>query len=428
MIIIGAGPAGLAAALRLKQQNDISSTIYEIRSIPSTLGGAIGIPCNGVRLLDRLGVYQALVGRATMTKAMILYSSQGKELGEIELGAWSTAKTGYGYMRVKRTDLQDVLVDSVQKEGIQIHYGKVLSAVEENESGVTVTFSDGTTDTADLLLGCDGIHSSVRKLYVDPQVSPQYSGLSTIYSLLPVSILTPSTWPPEDRSNRVTLTQDGLFAVLPCTASGDTIFWFFAYELPAPDSGNINSRDGWEAHNRREVDGFKHLLLNILRDMHGEWGDAFKNIVDSTETVQFYPIFRLPLGGKWSRGRRCLLLGDAAHAMMPHVGQGVSMALEDVFLLSRLLSSAHSASSSTDMALDSMFETFDQMRRPRVENFSKRAAAKGEERKRTGAWTQWGREVVLWASLWLLKSIGVFKWGIGETDLVYDICEVQIYN
>jgi len=318
-------------------------------------------------------------------------------------------------------------VDSVQKEGIQIHYGKVLTAIEENESGVTVTFSDDTTDTADLLLGCDGIHSSVRKLYVDPQTSPQYSGLSTVYSFLPVSVLTPSVWPPGTRSNRLTLTPDGLFAVLPCTASGDTIFWFFAYELPVPDSGNTNNRDGWEAHSKREADEFKHLLLNVLRDMHGEWGDTLKTIVNSTETVQFYPIFRLPLGGKWSRGR-CLLLGDAAHAMSPHVGQGVSMALEDVFLLSHLLSSAHSASSSTDMALDGVFETFDQIRRPRVENFSKRAAARSERRKKTGAWAQWGMEVVLWASLWVLRSIGLHKWGIGETDLVYDIGEVQIHN
>ena len=75
---------------------------------------------------------------------------------------------------------------------------------------------------------------------------------------------------------------------------------------------------------------------------------------------QFYPIYRLLLGGMWSRGR-CLLLRDAAHAMSPHVGQGVSMALEDVFLLSRLLLEAAASSSS----LPATSDKFDKIRRSR---------------------------------------------------------------
>jgi 2-polyprenyl-6-methoxyphenol hydroxylase-like FAD-dependent oxidoreductase len=86
-------------------------------------------------------------------------------------------------------------------------------------------------------------------------------------------------------------------------------------------------------------------------------------VIKKTETVKFFPLFRLPLGGKWARGRR-LLLGDAAHAMQPHSGQGVSMALEDAFLLSRLLEA-----SSPTVSLSTLFEKFYSIRRPRVEKF-----------------------------------------------------------
>lgn len=92
-------------------------------------------------------------------------------------------------------------------------------------------------------------------------------------------------------------------------------------------------------------------------------GILLQDIVRLTEMVKFYPIFRLPLGGNWLKGRcRCLLLGDAAHAMQPHTGQGVSMAVEDVFLLANLLGApSHS--------ILEIFETFDKIWRPLMERF-----------------------------------------------------------
>lgn len=153
---------------------------------------------------------------------MALYSSQGSLLGETKLGTWSAEKTGHGHMRVRRADLQDVLLQALQEEGIQVQYNKQLVAIKENDDGVAVTFSDSTTYTADILLGCDGIHSSVRKLYVDPQVLPEYSGISTIFSFVPVSDLPPTASSVTCQTG--TLTPDGIFGLMPCTISNDTIF------------------------------------------------------------------------------------------------------------------------------------------------------------------------------------------------------------
>lgn len=171
-------------------------------------------------------------------------------------------------MRVRRTDLQTVLLDKARQLGIPVHFDKRIVAIEERDDGIELAFSDGTRDMAQLLLGCDGIHSSVRGLYVDPQTSPEYSGISVIYLFLPTSSLPPSTSTVTSLTG--TYTRHGLFAVMPCSASFDTIFWFFSYEVPIPTSGN--NREGWEEQGRREDDGFKAALLGFLGDIQMEWG------------------------------------------------------------------------------------------------------------------------------------------------------------
>jgi 2-polyprenyl-6-methoxyphenol hydroxylase-like FAD-dependent oxidoreductase len=416
VLIIGAGPAGLAAALQISQSSGILFAVYEIRTEPTTLGGSIGIPSNGLRLLQRMGVYEELLARGSKSSTTMLHSSQGTDLGGIDMVSWSEKKTGFGYLRIKRTDLVDVLTDATQKRGIPIYYGKQVVAIEEGDQGVTVTFSDGTADTGDLLLGCDGIHSRVRTLYVDPKVVPEYTGISTIYSLLPTADLPPLAT--SVTCINATLTPDGMFALMPCTASGDTLFWFFSHEVPMPSTGN--TRDGWEEKNKEEVERFKSTILEVLKDAKGEWGALLKDVVRLTGVVKFYPIFRLPLGGNWSNGR-CLLLGDAAHAMQPHAGQGVSMAVEDVFLLSRLLATP-------SLSLSDVFEKFDGIRRPRLEKFFKLAARNAESRKRTGPLTQRLKELATWALIGVSKSCDLSKWvdWQGQRDLVYDIDEVQI--
>jgi len=74
------------------------------------------VPCNSTRLLDRLGVYKLLLLRAAPAQEMSLYSSQGRLLAEMELGAWSAEKTGYKHLRIRRTDLQDVLLERLQDD------------------------------------------------------------------------------------------------------------------------------------------------------------------------------------------------------------------------------------------------------------------------------------------------------------------------
>lgn len=412
VIIIGGGPAGLATALRLQQTANISCRIYELRTEPTTLGGAVGIPSNGLRLMSRLGVNDALCARGNGRSEMTVRAAQGSILGRRDMAGPAREKPGY--LRIKRTELIDVLLGAAKEAGISVSYDKRIVQIHEGENKVTATFSDGTTDTADILLGCDGIHSSVRKLYVDPLQEPEYSGVASSFAIIPASSLSASTTALM-KGMSATITQEGMFLSMPCTAAADEIMWGFSQEVALPSSGDM--RDGWEVHAREEVKGFKSKLLDLLQDTRGEWGTAMKEIVNATPTVKFFPVYRLPLGGTWYRGR-CLLVGDAAHAMQPHAGQGVSMATEDAFLLAKLLQDE-------GRTPEDVFRGFDKIRRPRVTEMYNIASRNVDLRQRSSplglAAKQLAIRVYLWAS-------GVFGLGMGSRvgDVMYDVEENEV--
>lgn len=411
---MGAGPAGLAAALRLQQETNFQCTVYELRPEPSTLGGAVGIPSNGLRLLHRMGVWTDAFAHGFSGPNLTLHSLSGGIIGSSDFVGWAREQTGFGYMRIKRSDLVVVLLNAVNKAGIPVRFNKKLAEVAENEAGVIATFTDGESVEADILIACDGIHSFVRTSYVDPGYEPVYSGVSGLGTIIPSSTVSPATLS-QLNGLEATMTEKGMLAVNPCTAVRDEIYMFYSKWVTLPDTGD--SRDGWQAHGKEEVDSFKSDLLEMVQDAQGTWGNTLRELVHSTSHVRFYPVYRLPLGGKWSRGR-VVLAGDAAHAMSPHAGQGVSMALEDVFLLARLLKDP-------SRPLDEVFKKYDEVRRPRIDEIFTMAANNAKSRKESGSWGLWFKEFAAYLSL-SLSALGLDKSGRGQKHLAYDIDEAKL--
>ncbi|KAF4242955.1 hypothetical protein CNMCM8980_010115 [Aspergillus fumigatiaffinis] len=413
-IIIGGGPAGLAAAIRLKAYNGIDTSVYELRPEPTTLGGAVNIPSNGLRLIDRLGLYEKLRARGSCTSQLTVHSMQGSVLVDMDMAGWSRTKVGFGFMRVLRTDLIDVLLEATQQQNISVHFNKQMTDIAEDDDGVTVTFSDGTTVSTDLLLGCDGIHSAVRTLHVDQAVKPVYSGISNMFTVLPTSILSDGN-AAISPALHATLTPEGLLGIMPCTASGDRLYWFYSREVTIP-AGDSN-REGWEALAKREIESFKKNILQVIRGASGSWADLLREIICKTETIKFYPIYNMPTAAIWAT-KRCLLMGDAAHAMQPHAGQGTSMALEDVFLFSRLLGGS-------SRPLKEIFRDYESIRRPRVEAITRLSSENGDLRKNASPLGLKVKEIVLGVGFWLYKMAGLQKWGIGmqQKEFAYDIMD-----
>ncbi|KAH6628958.1 hypothetical protein C7974DRAFT_463192 [Boeremia exigua] len=413
VIVIGGGPAGILTALRLQQSHQIACVIYEVRQEPTTLGGAIGIPSNGLRLLQRLGLYEKLTEKGEDTRDMVIHSLKGAVMGKIDMVSWSRKTTGFGYMRIRRTDLMDVLLDAANAAKIPIHYGKHLASIEEKDDIVTTSFSDGTTESADFLLGCDGIHSSVRKLYVDPGCKPEYTGIANMYSLLSTSMLTPSA--KSMTGLNMTLTSDGLFAITPVNQARDTLYWFFSREVTIPSEGD--NRSGWEQRSKQEIDAVKTTLLQTLGDADSGWLEMLRDIVHKTEHVRFYPIYKIPAGRKWHKGR-CLIIGDAAHAMPPHASQGVSMALEDAFLFSKLLDSQYNS-------IEDALQVYVEKRKARTEDMLKTTESNGSIRRKKGAWELWANERAISGGLWVYNMAGLDKLGLRQKPLAYDVEEEE---
>ncbi|CAG8256644.1 unnamed protein product [Penicillium salamii] len=406
-IIIGGGPAGLATALRLHKHNNITCVIYELRDQPSTLGGAVGIMPNGLRLFHRLGVYDELCARGYGGGMLTVHSAAGGVVGAEDLVGWARVQTGFGYLRIKRVDLVDVLLEAVRREGIEVRFGVKVTGIEDG-----VVHTDSGDERAELVLGCDGIHSFVRKTVVDPGFVSEYSGIAGSFSIVPASKL-PARSVDLMHGLHAMTTQEGMFMVNPCTANKDEVMWGFSREVELPGSG----RDGWEETRKAEVEGFREYLLGVLQTATGEWGSVVRDLVQNTSVIKFYPVYRLPLGGRWYKDR-CLLLGDAAHAMSPHAGQGVSMALEDSFLLSRLLEDP-------SRPLPEVFAKFDEIRRPRVNAIYLQAAKNASARKKTGPWGLWMRETAFGMYMRVSCALGLDKWGLGQKHLVYDIDEAH---
>src|SRR6187402_380235 len=155
--IVGGGPGGLATALALDKAPNVDVTLYEKSAVLREVGAGISIGQNTWNALELLGVAGSLTsGHPTLT-VLNLNGRTGEELTRME----KESKGKYTSIRIERTELQAALLSHV-KPGV-IRYGKKLEKTEDlGEAGVRLYFVDGSTDTADLVVGADGICSVVR--------------------------------------------------------------------------------------------------------------------------------------------------------------------------------------------------------------------------------------------------------------------------
>jgi len=224
---------------------------------------------------------------------------------------------GYGhtYCTVHRGDLQALQCDTL-KEGT-LHFGKKLATIEDTGSDVYMTFEDGTSARADIVIGADGINSKVRETLLGFE-KPNYSGWVGHRALINAERLKKydlefedcvKWWGP-DRHMMVYFT------------TGRKNEYYYVTGVP---------HEAWE---------FETAFVDSSREeMHAAFPDyhpVIKALIDSTETVTKWPLFNrnpLPI---WSQGR-LVMLGDACHPMKPHMAQGAAMAIEDAAMLTRCL-------------------------------------------------------------------------------------------
>lgn len=312
--VIGAGLGG-AAAGALLQQAGFAVDVYEQAESFSRLGAGIHVGPNVMKVFRRLGLEDALSAMGSHPDHWFSRDGEtGDYLARIKLGDFAVKEYGAPYLTVHRGDMHALEMSTLTPGSV--HFGKHLTTVEDRDDDVLLRFADGTTATADIAIGADGINSKLRETLLGPEV-PNYSGWVGHRALIRAERLPAGfvfedcvKWWSADRHMMVYFT----------TESRDE--YYFVSGVPHPPWAFVGS----SVRSDREE----------LHEAFASYCPLIHALIDSAEDVSKWPLLNrspLPL---WSKGR-LVLLGDACHPMKPHMAQGAGMAIEDAAMLTRCL-------------------------------------------------------------------------------------------
>ena len=325
--VVGAGIGGLTLGIAL-QRAGIAVDLYERATELREVGAAVALSANGTRELYRLGVGEALDEVSTQPTELIYRDGRSGERIAAHTGvADYRARFGAPYWGIHRVDLQQTLAAALDPENL--HLGRGVTGVGNDGDGATLTFDDGSTASADVVVGADGVHSVVREHVCGPGSGPVYSGTSAFRGLVARSDL-PTLPDPLAIQFWAGPGAHLLHYPMGGAARGDDTVNFFAV-LCGPErwsGGNVDVPDG-----------------ELLAGFDG-WHPAVREMLAAVPQSPRWPLLSQPPLTRWARGR-VVLIGDACHAMLPHHGQGANQSIEDAVVLADLLASAD-----PDSALD----------------------------------------------------------------------------
>ena len=314
--IIGAGLGGMTAALALQRQG-IPVRVYEQAPEIGEIGAGITMGPNATKALNGLGLEEALAAVATRIRQQgILHYLDGRILVENDRGDAPLRKYGAHYYQLHRADLHKILVDAaMENDPDAIVVNASFESLEQEGDGVTVRLADGSSVRCKALVGCDGIKSQVRAhLFGDG--APQFTGRIAWRGLVPAETIPDFRMP---LASSAIIAPDRHFAVYP--VRNNTL-----YNYVAISRTDAWAEEGWNVRSTTD---------ELLAHFPG-WYPPLYDLVNATPEGQCFKwgLFdRDPLEN-WAVGR-AVLLGDAAHAMLPYMGQGAAMAIEDGVILAR---------------------------------------------------------------------------------------------
>ncbi|MEX5716912.1 FAD-dependent oxidoreductase [Geodermatophilus maliterrae] len=333
-LVVGGGVAGPVTAMAL-QKAGIDVTVHEAHPAPAgDVGAWLGVQVNGLDALRAVDAEQPVRDAGFPTPVIEFRNGSGRVLGTLPTG-----RDGADGVSLRRSDLYRVLGAEALRRGIDVRHGSRLVAARTGPDGVRASFADGTTESADLLVGADGVRSTVRAL-LDPGAAPPRF----------VPVLNTAGYaehaPAGAEVGRLTMVfgRRSFFGWLPAP---DGRTWWFANppapREPAPDEVAGRSDAEWRA---------------LLRDLHRVDRSPAVALVDATpHALRGWTTYDVPAVRRWHDGRT-VLVGDAAHATSPAAGQGSSLAMEDAVVLARCL---------RDLPLAEALVAYERARRERAE-------------------------------------------------------------
>ncbi len=360
--IIGGGIGGLAAALALRQRG-FDCSVYEQAPQLSEIGAGLNLSPNALKAFRMLGVEDEVITAGYQDEFQTTRNGQtGAIMAQQPRRAGVLEKYGASFLTVHRADVQNILRNRLPAE--VLHLGKACTRVENTGSGARVTFADGSVIDAGIVIGADGIHSSVRDSLFGKQ-PPRFTGCICFRGLVPLDQVkhiphaTEMTgwWGPSGH------------VVQYRVRGGDLV------NLVAHFDSDAWTEESWTRECSKE---------EILQTFKG-WNDNLLQLIALGEKHYKWALYdRDPLD-VWGRDS-VTLLGDAVHPMLPYLGQGAAMALEDACILARALDAnrddAHAG-----------LRLYEEVRRPRTTRVVLASRARAREYHLSSAFARMWRDL-----------------------------------
>ena len=311
--IVGAGIGGLTLSIAM-QRKGFNVSIFENAPSLNPLGAGLALAANAVKGFAEIGIAEAVLEAGSVLKKLLIRDDKGRILAETDSEVISKKFNTVNNFTIHRADLHEVLLKQIAGN---VHLGKRCVDFKQTTRGVELIFQDGSTYDADYVIACDGIHSIFRKKLL-PQSKLRYAGYTcwrAVIESAPQSVdmeVTSETW---GRGSR--------FGIAPL--NNGRLYWFACLNAKENDLA-MRSYSVKDLLNR--FGAFHSPVREILehtRDKQLIWNDI----------VDFKPVDKFAFGN-------IVLIGDAAHATTPNMGQGACLAIEDAVTLANSIADSRS--------------------------------------------------------------------------------------
>jgi 2-polyprenyl-6-methoxyphenol hydroxylase-like FAD-dependent oxidoreductase len=311
VLVVGSGLAGTATAIHLAAAG-VAVDLVEIKPDVAAIGSGITLQGNALRELRSLGVWDQVqkAGYAFDTTGIRAPDPNGTVVAEV-----ADARTGGpdlpAVMGMPRPELARILVDRATEVGVKVRFGTTFTELAQDDTGVDVTLSDGSTGRYDVVVGADGIRSYTRRaLGINLETRSVGMGIWRAFGPRPASV------------TRTDLYYGGPSYIAGYCPTGEGSLYAYIVE---------------DAQDRSALSPEEQLatMKQLSQAYHGPWDEIRETLTDPSR-VNYTWFETHVLDVPWNRGR-VVLIGDAAHTCPPTIAQGGAMALEDAVVLAELL-------------------------------------------------------------------------------------------
>lgn len=331
VLVVGGGITGGVLSLALAEKG-VEVVLVDLRASLGGVGHGITLQGNALKAFRSVGIYDRLAERGFAFSHLRLKTADGGVIAEIPTPPMGGPDLP-GTMGAVRGDLADILAEEVVAAGVDVRLGTTLTAIDDHGDSVTVTLSDGTQETVDLLVGADGIRSKVRSMIgITEEPKPVGMGIWRTIAKRPPEMDCSEMYygGPKYKAGYTPISEDLCYA-------------FLLEE-------NLDPSYLGEGPRGKE-------LKEHGQGYGGIWGEVRDSLADDA-IVNYQWIEAICVESPWFRGRT-IIIGDAAHACPPLIAQGAAMCAEDAVILADMLTSGDK--------VDDVLPAFMERRFPRVQ-------------------------------------------------------------